>query len=270
MFVRSMVLMAAALVHPIPESYDATLHGNCRIMSAVFYQGGCSACAAFASASSLSMRACLLENEDYIPSPYRLFDCASASCQNGTTLRRTGDALMAGIPDLVDSPQWFGVGCEHRQTSGLQLLYGYVVGTSRAMKLDLLLFGPTMVAIDGTHEFLRYQQGVFHPRPQGDEDTEDIQHSVVLVGWGAHPEPHWVILNSWSRRWGEEGKAKVALHAFRSHYAWRTRSEAIVEGSIVLAYFGFLLVLVSICAVFLPDDDVRLEWCREEGVGRSI
>jgi hypothetical protein len=269
MIVRSLVLFSAALLHPIPDTYDATLYGNCRIMHTVFYQGGCSACAAFASASSLSMRACLLENEDYIPSPYRLFDCASASCENGTTLRQTGNALMAGIPDVVTSPQQFGLGCDHGRSSNLLLLYGYAVGSVRAMKLDLLLFGPTMVAISGTSEFIRHRQGVFHPR-MDESDGEDTRHSVVLVGWGAHPEPHWVILNSWSRRWGEDGKAKVAMHAFRSHYAWRTRSEAVVEGSIALAYFGFLLVLVSICAVFLPDDEVRLEWCRDGGVGGSI
>lgn len=257
MLLRSLVMLSASLMYRLPAAFDATTENTaqpCRIMGTVFQQGDCSSCAAFASASALSMRLCLVEKEDYIPSPYRLFDCVSPSCENGTNLRYTGAALMRGIPDVSASPRRFGLGCHH--TKGLfdRLLYGYIVGLTNAMRLDLYLFGPSIVALHGTPAFAEYTGGVYHPTHVGPDMTK---HSVVLVGWGSLPEPHWVVLNSWGPTWGEKGKARVAAGVFQSHYSWRTKTETVVESSLLFGYFAFLFFAVAACGVFLPDKDAR-------------
>ena len=255
MLVRSLAMFLASALTPLPTAYDATKENTaqpCRIMRTVFQQGHCSSCAAFASASSLSMRLCLVEREDHIPSPYRLFDCVSRSCNKGASLQSTGSALMRGIPDIRDSAPLFGVGCEH--TTLQRLLFGYVVWLSGAMKLDLYLFGPTIVTLHDSQALWYYQDGVYYPR----HEAHGTKHFVVLIGWGADPEPHWLILNSWGPEWGVGGRAKVALHAFPYHYSWRTRTETVIETAALFAYLAFLFFAVAACAVFLPDKDVDM------------
>jgi hypothetical protein len=258
MLIRSLAMLGAAALYGVPEAYDATRENTaqpCRIMRTVFQQGNCSACAAFASSSALSMRLCLMDKQDFIPSPYRLFDCVSPSCENGTSLRLTGAALMQGIPDVAASPQVFGLGCQHSLAHPLAaLLFGYLVAFPDAMKLDILFFGPSIVAVYANQALVRYTEHSVYV-PEDAPPDADSRHSVVIVGWGAHPEPHWVVLNSWGQGWGDGGKAKVALRAFDRHYSWRTKGLTMVESCAVFAYFGFLFFLVAACAVMLPEQE---------------
>ena len=42
----------------------------------------------------------------------------------------------------------------------------------------------------------------------------DIDHAVLLVGWGhdsATDLDYWLVKNSWSTTWGEQGYIKIAI-----------------------------------------------------------
>jgi hypothetical protein len=265
MFFRSLLLMHAAhhLYH-VPPAYNALEGGpTCRAARTVFHQGDCGACAAFASASSLGMRLC--RTEDFLPSPFRLFDCVS-TCGNGSTLRQTGDALAQGIPDVDASPQAFGVGCEYAPARAL-VMYGYIVGGfDSAMKLDLMLFGPAVVVLHAGDDFSLYTGDTVYHHDNHHRDPNSA-HSMVVVGWGSDPEPHWVVQNSWGGRWGDRGMARIALPTFTHLYAWRTREEVALEVAVLVAYFALLLVAVVALAVWLPrevEGGGRAPfWCRE-------
>lgn len=265
MFFRSVLLMQAAhhLYH-VPPAYNALDGGPaCRAARTVFYQGDCGACAAFASASSLGMRLCQQNGEDFLPSPFRLFDCVS-TCGNGSTLRQTGDALARGIPDVDASPQAFGVGCEYAPARAL-VMYGYIVGGfDSAMKLDIMLFGPVVVVLHASDDFSHYRGATVYRNDDAHANPASA-HSMVIVGWGADPEPHWVVQNSWGGRWGDHGMARVALSTFTHHYAWRTRAEVTVEAMAIVAYFALLLAGVVALAVWLPREGAGRPplWCRE-------
>ncbi|KAH9508777.1 hypothetical protein Btru_050025 [Bulinus truncatus] len=64
--------------------------------------------------------------------------------------------------------------------------------------------GPISVSVDASN-FHLYEGGVFNDT---DCSTEDLDHAVLLTGYGTDPEsklPYWMIKNSWSQNWGCHG-----------------------------------------------------------------
>jgi cathepsin L len=55
-----------------------------------------------------------------------------------------------------------------------------------------------------------YSSGVFDGCNQA---QPDIDHAVVLVGYGSeNGQDYWLVRNSWSPTWGEQGYIKLARH----------------------------------------------------------
>ena len=43
-------------------------------------------------------------------------------------------------------------------------------------------------------------------------DGTDLDHAVLLVGWGVEgSKPYWTVKNSWGTRWGESGFGRIAI-----------------------------------------------------------
>lgn len=69
-----------------------------------------------------------------------------------------------------------------------------------------LLSGPVAVGIAVPESLLYYAGGVYNDAACGSKAT-DIDHAVLAVGWGVdevHGE-YWIIRNSWSPAWGDNG-----------------------------------------------------------------
>lgn len=42
-------------------------------------------------------------------------------------------------------------------------------------------------------------------------DGTDLDHAVLLVGWGLDgSKPYWTVKNSWGTKWGENGYFRIA------------------------------------------------------------
>lgn len=68
----------------------------------------------------------------------------------------------------------------------------------------LALHGPVSVAVDAT-VFQYYAGGVIT-----NCISEQLDHGVLLVGYNnTHNPPYWIIKNSWSAAWGEEGYVRI-------------------------------------------------------------
>lgn len=53
-----------------------------------------------------------------------------------------------------------------------------------------------------------YQSGIFNG-PCGNTD-DPLNHAVVMVGWGEeNGVVYWIVKNSWSASWGEQGFIKI-------------------------------------------------------------
>jgi hypothetical protein len=92
--------------------------------------------------------------------------------------------------------------------------------------------GPISIAIDAAHKsFVFYSSGVFYgiylifsdfeilfvlfffnfflfkiQEPDCKNKPDDLDHAVLLVGYGTlFGEPYWLVKNSWSTYWGNDG-----------------------------------------------------------------
>lgn len=66
------------------------------------------------------------------------------------------------------------------------------------------------IAVSGAAEpWQSYESGVFKS-----SCGSDVDHAIVLVGYGTDPTDgdYWLIRNSWSAGWGEEGYIRIARY----------------------------------------------------------
>jgi cathepsin L len=59
--------------------------------------------------------------------------------------------------------------------------------------------------------FARCSEGVFHSK-QCSTRTGDLDHAVMLVGYGTDAssgQDYWIVKNSWSKFWGDDGYIKI-------------------------------------------------------------
>lgn len=66
-----------------------------------------------------------------------------------------------------------------------------------------LMVGPVSVAIQANQmKFQLYHSGVL----KGSECGDDLDHGVLVVGWGTeNGTPYWIVKNSWDTTWGNGG-----------------------------------------------------------------
>ena len=70
--------------------------------------------------------------------------------------------------------------------------------------------GPVCIALDASpFEFRFYKEGVIDI-PSSNSST--INHAVLLTGYKEYENgTYWIIQNSWGKRWGELGFAKIKI-----------------------------------------------------------
>jgi cathepsin L len=84
-------------------------------------------------------------------------------------------------------------------------------GDEDALKEAIATVGPVSVAIDATQEnFMMYKSGVFLDDTCGNH-PEELDHGVLVVGYGTEDaNDYWIVKNSWSESWGENGYIRMA------------------------------------------------------------
>ena len=77
----------------------------------------------------------------------------------------------------------------------------------RALLFAVANIGPIAISVDASN-WSKYTGGIFNDCNQ---ENPDINHAVVLVGYGEeNGEKYWIIRNSWSPSWGENGYIRLA------------------------------------------------------------
>jgi len=181
-------------------------------------QGMCGGCWAFAMSGVLEGRNSILGKSNEYISPQQLINCEpySMGCDGGdfpNTLRwfSEGNGVIldktnpyVGAKDFcnISMNQWTTTvtGNEHC------VFYEPNNQCNEQRIYDLLKNGPVLVGIDGNSMDVQYySSGILSP-----SDCTESNHAVILVGYGVEDGMEfWIIRNSWSEYWGEDGYVRI-------------------------------------------------------------
>lgn len=202
----------------LPKSVDWRQHGY---VTPVKDQGQCGSCWAFSSTGAL-------EGQHY---------------------RKTGDLISLSEQNLVDCSRKYGnMGCDGglmenafkyiRDNHGVDTENSYPYeahddkcrfrnktvgaddkgaveipeGDERKLMQAIAIKGPISIAIDASQESFRLYDGGVYDEPACGNQQENLDHGVLVVGYGTDPVhgDYWLVKNSWSESWGQSGYIKMA------------------------------------------------------------
>ncbi|XP_046647098.1 ervatamin-B-like isoform X3 [Daphnia pulicaria] len=182
-------------------------------MAAIKDQGPCGSCWAFAAVTPLEFNSCKKHRQTPVAlSEQQLVDCDifNNGCNGGWYTQAWQHIKLAGglareslYPYTATRnfcPFWF----LWFMTGARVFRYDYAPANDAvAMQSALQQYGPLTVAIAIANSFFSYKDGVYDAT---DCDNVDVNHAVVVVGWGNKDGvDYWIIRNSWGTGWGLSG-----------------------------------------------------------------
>lgn len=200
----------------IAKEVDWRDHG---LVTEVKDQGQCGSCWAFSSTGALEGQ--MMAKFGKLPdlSEQNLVDCSrdegNQGC-NGGLMDAAFEYVkhQEGLDDEdfypyegVDTPP-----CRYEKSHRAADDTGYKMipeGDEKALKHALAKVGPVSVAIDASNpSFQFYESGVYY---EPHCSPENLDHGVLAVGYGKEgKDKYWLVKNSWSDAWGDEGYIKMA------------------------------------------------------------
>jgi len=203
----------------LPSSFDMRKqYGHCASVSAIYDQGHCGGCWAFAVAESLGDRFCM-RGKDVVVSPQDLLACDHTGHDNGCQGGLCEDAFDYISDNGILSAQcapWTGnetvctsdtcsvSGAESKRyySSWAQ----YIDSNETKIKQELFQRGSIAASFEVFHDFYAYTSGVY-AHLEGDYQG---LHAVNLMGWGTDAGvDYWLVKNSWGPTFGENGFFRI-------------------------------------------------------------
>ena len=181
-------------------------------------QGQCGSCWAFSSTGAIE-GAHFIHNKELVSlSEQQLVDCShngDQGCNGGLQSYAFDYTISAGGLDTEDCYSYEGHDdqCEFKKSCvGAKISgYKYVDANSNTALMNAVAQQPVAVAINAIQQsFQFYTSGVYDDKSCPNTETE-LDHAVLVVGYGSeNGKDYWLVKNSWSSSWGDEGYIKMA------------------------------------------------------------
>ena len=182
-------------------------------VSSVKNQGSCGSCWAFSSAGAVESAWAITHNVLYNLSEQELIDCSSQNhgCEGGSMDQAFKYIINNGLCDNASYPY---VAEDEQCNNTCQSLvkisnYSDIIPNQEKMLMRAVQHQPVSVAIQANkRSFQMYQSGIYSDPECGFE----LDHGVLLVGYGydkSYDMDYWIIKNSWSDSWGENGYIRI-------------------------------------------------------------
>jgi len=185
-------------------------------------QGICGSCWTFGTAGSVEGAWFIASGNLVSLSEQQILDCSwgewvtgNSGCDGGFAgpamqwiIKNDGLTTEQSYPYL--SQDHF---CSTDSDSGVTI-NGYAnvtSGSEEALQDAVATVGPVAVAIDAAHPEFEYYSGGVYYNVNCSNSIDDLDHEVLVVGYGTEDgQDYWLVKNSWSTHWGNNGFIKMA------------------------------------------------------------
>lgn len=195
----------------IPSSWDWRVQGA---VTEVKDQGQCGSCWSFSTTGSVEGCHFLANKELVSLSEQNLIDCSfsygNQGCNGGLMTNAMQYIISNGGIDTEQSYPYTATDngkCAYTKKNRgatLKSFHNIKQGDEQQL-LEAAVKGPVSIAIDASQRsFQFYSSGVYNEPACS---SENLDHGVLLVGWGTAVDggDYWIVKNSWSATWGQEG-----------------------------------------------------------------
>ena len=139
---------------------------------------------------------------------------------NGSTQPCRAGAVMAKVEQIASNPGLASFWSPHVNVTGF---HQTPANDANATMAALATIGPLAISVAAA-PWRHYESGVF-VNPAGSPDEWRIDHAAQLVGYGVTDAadgatPYWIVRNSWSAWFGEEGFIRLARPAVEPCGLW--------------------------------------------------
>jgi len=196
----------------VPEYKDWRLEGA---VSPVKDQAICGSCWSFGTVGHIEGMYFIKNGELVKFAEQELVDCSwndgNGACDGGLDFQAYHYIAKYGLASDEQYGSYKGIDGKCHDTeikdkpiSTIKAYYN--VSGIEDLQKAIAFVGPISVAIDASHPSLSFYSHGVYKEPECENKPENLDHAVLAVGYGTlRGEPYWLIKNSWSTYWGNDG-----------------------------------------------------------------
>lgn len=204
--------------YELPKFIDWRQHGY---VSPVKDQGHCGSCWAFSSTGALEGQHYRVSGNLISLSEQNLVDCSRKYGNMGCD----GGLMENAFRYIRDNHGLDTENSYHYEAHDAKCRFnnrtvgaddkGFVAipsGDEKKLMKALAIKGPVSVAIDASQDSFRLYDGGVYDEPACGNQEENLDHGVLVVGYGTDPVhgDYYLVKNSWSENWGQAGYIRMA------------------------------------------------------------